>query len=103
MVADLVGECVQCGAKGGDLVSEAGDGAAVGGALAVCLDHGTNGGVAVEGAAAESGAGGDGGSLTVVAGRDATAGALRSDYGTQEGWTVVDLAPAAGVEVIVSW
>jgi hypothetical protein len=38
VAADFVGECVECAAEGGDLVGEAGDGAAVGGAVAVFVD-----------------------------------------------------------------
>jgi hypothetical protein len=46
VVAAFVGERVECGAEGGDLVGEAGDAAAVGGAVAVLLDDGADGGVA---------------------------------------------------------
>jgi hypothetical protein len=53
VAADIVGERLECGAEG-DLV---GEGAAVGGAVVVGIDAGTDGGVAVEGAASASGTG----------------------------------------------
>jgi hypothetical protein len=60
VAADLVGERVHCGAEGGDLVGEAGERAAGRGAVAVFLDDGADGGVAVEGGPTDPGAGGDG-------------------------------------------
>lgn len=44
-----IGESVECGSQGCDLVGEPGEGPAGGCAVAVFLDHGADGGVAVEG------------------------------------------------------
>ena len=53
------GEGVKGGSEGGDLVGEAGEVAAGRVAVAVFVDDGADGGVAVEGGAAQAGAGGD--------------------------------------------
>lgn len=45
------GEGVRCGAQGGDLVGEGGEGAAGGGLVSMFFDDGTQGGVAVGGGA----------------------------------------------------
>ena len=54
-------EGVDGGFEGGDLFGESGEGAAGEGAAAVFLDDGSDGGVAVEGGAAQAGGCGDGG------------------------------------------
>src|SRR5829696_7052433 len=61
MAAYPGGEGVERSAKRGDLVGEASESAAGGGAAAVRLDDGAGGGVAVEGGAAQAGSEGDGG------------------------------------------
>src|SRR3954470_435615 len=62
-----VGDGFDGGAQGGDLVGEPGQGAAAGGLMAVLVDDRAQGGVAVEGGAAQAGGGGDGGEGDLLA------------------------------------
>src|ERR671922_111809 len=93
VASDSGGEGVEGGAEGGDLVGEAGEGAAGSCAVAVFLDDGAEGGVAVKGGAAQAGAGGDRGEgdrLAVVA--ELGAGALDAAQGGGGGhpaWVLV--------------
>ncbi len=84
------GEGVECGAEGSDLVGEAGEGAAGGGAVTVLLDDAPDHGVPVESGAAEAGMGGNGGeSHCLSVPEELGAGALDAVEGARVGHPAV--------------